>query len=521
MNNLLKIKQMEVKKSKTAFQFTPQKKVDILPQKGSVTLRNDCIKFPRFDVPLCNIVTFYKNNRNTMNNNIKRITLCCGIALVLAACSNPPSRKNFDYEISQGNLEVAQKIALTEGVTAETDATTELLWSLEAGALLRMTNQLDRSTKVFDGAENLIKDNETQNLAASGFSQAASMVVNDNIMDYTPRVYDRVMVNTYKALNFWQQSDFANARVEWNRVDDRQRRAAEYFSKEINAQKNEVKSNKLGESYSKSMETLEGSGIDVSKWAPYDGYINPASLYLHGLYFLINNESAADLNKAKESLKRAYALTRSKQIRADLNLANKGRSVAPGVWVIFENGTSSKKVERRVDLPLILVTSRVAYAGIALPTLESGSPAFSNLSVNGGGKTESFANMDKIIQGEFKTEFTGILIKELARAVLKTAAQASMMNSDNSTVRILGAITGIAQAVTTQADIRSWHTLPYDFQVTYVKWPKSGQVQLSPSGGAPITVDLPATPQPVVVYVRALNASTTPQVNVLTSKNAM
>ncbi|GKX50929.1 COG3014 family protein [Budvicia aquatica] len=456
-----------------------------------------------------------------MNNKIKRITLCFSIALTLAACSNPPSRKNYDYALSQGQIELAQKIALEEGVAPGTDTATELLWSLEAGAVLRMADQVDRSTKVLDGSELLIKDNETQNLASSGLSQAASMIVNDNVMSYTPRVYDRVMVNTYKALNFWQQANFSDARVEWNRVDDRQRRAAEYFSKEINAQKSEVKSNKIGDSYSQSMEALEGSGIDVSKWAPYDGYINPASLYLHGLYFLINSESAADYTKAKESLKRAYALTRSNQIRADIALANKGRTVAPGVWVIFENGLAARKTERRIDLPLILVTKSVAYTGMALPVLESGSPAYPYLSVNGSQKTESFASMDKIIEGEFKTEFTGILIKEISRAILKTAAQATMMNSDNSTVKLIGALTGIAQAVSTQADIRSWHALPYDFQVAYVKWPKSGQIQISPPGGEAINVDLPATPQPVVVYVRVLNAGSAPQVSVLTSKNAM
>ncbi|WP_145960340.1 COG3014 family protein [Leminorella richardii] len=456
-----------------------------------------------------------------MKNQITRVSLCCGIALALASCANPPSRQNLDYALSQGHIEMAEKIALDEGVSGSGEAT-HLLWSLEAGALLRMTNQLDRSTKVFDGAELLIKDSETKNIAASGLSQAASMVVNDNVMDYSPRVYDRVMVNTYKALNFWQLADFNNARVEWNRVDDRQRRAAEYFSKEINEQKSAIKSNNLGESYSKSMETLEGSGIDVAQWKPYDGYINPASLYLHGLYFLINNENVGDLNKAKESLKRAYALTKNRQIRSDLNLANsKGRNVPPGVWVIFENGSSARKAERRIDLPLLLVTRKVAYAGIALPTLESGSPAYPYLSINGGNKTESFAQMDKIIQGEFKTEFTGILIKELSRAILKTAAQATMMNSDNKTIRILGAITGVAQAVTTQADIRSWHTLPYDFQVAYVKWPSSQKIQIAPSGGSAITVDLPATPQPVVVYVRSINSLMPPKVDVLTSKNAM
>lgn len=456
-----------------------------------------------------------------MNNKIKRITLCCGIALTLAACSNPPARKNYDYALSQGQIDLAQKIALEEGVDVSTDTPTELLWSLEAGAVLRIANQVERSTKILDGSELLIKNNETQNLASSSLSQAAAMVVNDNVISYTPRVYDRVMVNTYKALNFWQQANFSDARVEWNRVDDRQRRAAEYFSKEINAQKSEVKSNNIDDSYSKSIEALEGSGINVSKWIPYDGYINPASLYLHGLYFLINSESTADYNKAKESLNRAYALTRSNQIRADIALANKGRTVSPGVWVVFENGMASKKVERRIDLPLILVTRQVAYTGIALPVLKPGVAAYPYLSVNSSQNTEMFASMDKIIEGEFNTEFTGILIKEISRAVLKTAAQATMMNSDNSTVKIIGTLTGIAQAVSTQADIRSWHALPYDFQVAYVKWPKSGQIQISPPRGAAINIDLPVTPQPVVVYMRILTAGSTPQVSVLTSKNTM
>ncbi|MDR0805772.1 MAG: hypothetical protein LBN41_03380 [Enterobacteriaceae bacterium] len=444
---------------------------------------------------------------------------------MLVACSNPPTRKNFDNEIFQGHLESAQEIALKEAGIAktETDIATELLWSLEAGALLRINNDPARSTQLFDRSEALIKDDETKNLVAASADQAASMVVNDNVLDYTPREYDRVMVNTYKALNFWQQADFNNARVEWNRVDDRQRRAVEHFADEINAQKDELQNSSISKSYNRSLRTLEKFGIEVSKWKPYDGYVNPAALYLHGLYFLINSESASDLSKATESLKRAYALTENKQIGADLALAQQeqGYQVTPGVWVIFENGSAAQKVERRIDLPLILLTNSVAYTGIALPTLEAGHSTFSYLTINGGKHTEAFASMDKIIQGEFKTEFNGILIKELSRATLKTAAQTVMMKSKTSTMKILGIFTGVAHAVTTQADIRSWHTLPYNFQVAYIDWPASGKVTINPPGGTTITVDLPTTPQPVIVYVRALNARSTPQVNILMSKNAM
>src|SRR3546814_2844605 len=68
-----------------------------------------------------------------------------------------------------------------------------------------------------------------------------AVLVNDNVMPYSPAVYDTVMLNTYKALNFWQQGDYDNARIEWNRTDDRQRRASEHFESEIDKQRDEIK----------------------------------------------------------------------------------------------------------------------------------------------------------------------------------------------------------------------------------------------------------------------------------------
>src|SRR3546814_12943453 len=76
-----------------------------------------------------------------------------------------------------------------------------------------------------------MKEDDTRNMLASGANQTMAVLVNDNVMPYSPAVYDTVMLNTYKALNFWQQGDHENARVEWNRTDDRQRRASEPFER--------------------------------------------------------------------------------------------------------------------------------------------------------------------------------------------------------------------------------------------------------------------------------------------------
>lgn len=451
---------------------------------------------------------------------------CCSacfllFAGILSGCSTTSDRVAFDSALDQNQYQFAESLAVNKGTKNHT--ATELLWSLEAGTLLRHNGKTVQSTAVFDGSEALIKQEELKNIASSGSSLTASLLINDNVTDYYPRQYDRVMVNTYKALNFWSEGDFANARVEWNRTDDRQRRAAEYFSKEINLQKEQLAFSALQvkSSLSKSTDALEAAGIDIEKWIPYSDYINPASLYLHGLYFLLNGEGSGDFDRARVSLSRAYAMTRSPQIAADLKLVRHGRHQPDNIWVIFENGTAARKREMRIDLPLFIFTNKIIYAGMALPVLNDGKPAYSHLTVNRQQKTQTYAYMDRVIKGEFKTEFNTILIKELTRVISKTLAQGTLLNSDDKTTRFIGRLFAVTQAATTQADLRSWHSLPHNFQVTRVNWPKNGQFTLTTSDGNLIDVKLPSTPQPVIVYVKAIAAGATPQVALLTGKNAL
>ena len=62
---------------------------------------------------------------------------------------------------------------------------------------------------------------------------AAAIVTNDNIVPYVGEEYDGIMVNTYKALNFMALGKEDDARVEFNRAIERQRRAADKFAQDI------------------------------------------------------------------------------------------------------------------------------------------------------------------------------------------------------------------------------------------------------------------------------------------------
>ena len=184
-------------------------------------------------------------------------------------------------------------------------------------------------------------------------------------------------------------------------------------------------------------------------------------------------------------------------------------------WVIFENGLGPVKEEIRVDLPLVLVSSRVYYAGIALPRLRPGNVAYSYLTVKtdaGAYQTSQVTDMERVVKTEFNKEFNGILIRAIASAAVKAAAQYAASNHDN--YGIGGALVALYSVATTAADVRIWSALPKDFQVARCPMPKDGKLGITPAGGAPFEVNIPSCGN-AIVYVRIVRAGTSPVYEVL------
>ena len=113
-----------------------------------------------------------------------------------------------------------------------------ILWSELGGSLARDCEDYEKSNSYFDAAEELYKQNvDLEGAMHKSGAYAASFFTNDNARDYQGNVYEAIMLNVYKGLNYMSLGDFAAARVEFNRAIDRQRRAKELFAEEIAAQK--------------------------------------------------------------------------------------------------------------------------------------------------------------------------------------------------------------------------------------------------------------------------------------------
>jgi hypothetical protein len=178
---------------------------------------------------------------------VKKTILILATSLFLGGCQTLATKKhseNFNQQFSSGQFQQAAKTAVTAGSINPAGESNSLLWSLQAGTSLTASNQHLFSNTVLDGAEELMKADDTRNIASKGLQKVTSIFLNSGFNDYAPSVFDGVMVNTYKGLNNLFLRDMQNARIEFNRAADRQRRAKEHFKEKIQEQEKKARSTK-------------------------------------------------------------------------------------------------------------------------------------------------------------------------------------------------------------------------------------------------------------------------------------
>lgn len=421
-------------------------------------------------------------------------------------------RAAFNKLYNSGNYMKVAAIELQKKGDKKSDPS-NLLHSMQAGTALRYSKQYNESSSVFDECEEIIKYHNEKMMAQNVLSNAGAVMVNDSVLDYTGTEYDGIMVNTYKALNFWQLGQNDLARIEFNRALERQRRAKERFATKIQQQKEKIAKKQEEEKEKAKNQKAPLPTLDINKnlnnpeiakilndkysnlyeFKAYPDFINPFTTYMASLFFM----SQRDYKKSIDLLKETYGMVDKNPIVADdfasMEKRLSGKKINDDfVWIVFENGIGPEKEEFRIDLPLFIFSNNVKYTGIALPKLKFRNQAYPFLTVKNDEKdlckTCELASMDRVVQTEFKNEYNMILTRAIMCTLTKTCAQ-YMAN------RKFGQLGGWAaacyQAATTAADLRIWTALPKDFQIAKVTTPDNGQLTLSTPSGKDINVQVP------------------------------
>jgi len=399
----------------------------------------------------------------------------------------------------------------------------DLLWALQLGTVERMRKDYRKSTERFDRAEDMLKYYDEQSKIGDAIG---STIASDNVVPYRGEEYDGIMINTYKALNFMIEGKMDLARVEFNRALDRQRRAKEKFSEEINKLKSELEGEQQQNKFSKSnvenpktRELLAQKYPNLYNFEAYPDFVNPFATYLAGIYFSLVGDNSKAVDLLKES---CGMVANNAYIAEDLSiiegiLDGQGQ-LEDTVWLVFENGLGPVKKEFRLDIPLFVATKKVKYVGIALPRLEFRDRAHPSLVAEVDGEryeTCLVSDMDRVVQTEFSKDFTGILIRAIISATAKAVAQYALEEQNSNAGSIASIFMAVYSFASTAADVRIWTTLPKEFQVARFRKPKNGKLKITPEGSIPLDIDIPACNN-AIVYVRITTNQAIPAYEVMT-----
>ncbi|WP_309384062.1 COG3014 family protein [Cerasicoccus frondis] len=460
--------------------------------------------------------------------------LLIACALLFTGCASyQDETKALRNAWISGNDDSAASIAAS-AANDKDGGVDQIVFRLEEGSALRAAGNYEASIAAFADADSEMKEYDAGaeiRLAA----EAGATLTNQSYLPYTGTAYDKIMLNTYQALNYLQLGQYDDARVFLNRALERQREAVNENATRIaeataaaeqstekartqtaaNQNKDyDVERAQRDPKFQQSLNSVYGYLDQLKAYAPY---VNPFTVYLDGVFHLAQATDLPDVERAAKDFQRTASMIGANDYLAGDNAAVQallsGQSLTPATYVFFETGMAPYRDETRIDIPVFIFGAKgVPYVGAAFPKLKMSGQYVPYLDVAANGKnfrTKTLCNMDSVIAQEFDNELPIIITKTLISAGAKAAItyglyEATKNDSNVATaVMIAGAL---YQAAMNQADLRSWITLPKEVQFARFDTPANRKLTLTqPVGGQKITVTL----EPGVVNVVYVKSNST------------
>ncbi len=354
--------------------------------------------------------------------------------------------------------------------------------------------------------------------------ELAAATTNQTTRTYRGTSYDRIMMNTYQALNYFavepQQADKAN--IEFNRAN----KWTDYIKKD-NAQIDEeqkvmagqgkdkgydIQSTLKDKKFTTEMDKQYGTVRDMRAYANYE---IPYAVYLRAVNGLAMG-TQSKWEQSKNDFKHAAEMLvppASDLVKNDVALMESiitGKKSTKSVFIFVEAGRAPSLKEFRLDIPLGI--KEVPYVGAAFPVLEiHKEPSVTAFTVNleKAVQSELLTDMDAVVAQDFNHRLPGIIVATLVSSATKALATYGAQKAGGGGYAALAGT--LYQAATNSADLRCWLTLPKRVLWARVDRPASGDISIRMSDGQAITVKVPDEAVSVV-RIRTVNAGTKPSV---------
>lgn len=364
----------------------------------------------------------------------KSICVLCSL-LFVAACASVTSSNLNNARRSFANdnfLESASNFANNKDIANQD--------SLE----LLITGLSQFQAKNYNQSDNAFEEFNKRNIDTIGGStlrEAKGLLLGKLSTEYKPSMMDSLFVSYYQIWDAIGEGRKNDVRVIINQSYARQQDMSRAYADLV--QKNQKHTT---DENSELMSTLKQQN---STWAAYTDIMNPALMYLSGIWFL----SQGDYSDARTYLQRATGMASGNSfIKTDLNLAENNKKPTDTTWVFIESGFAPMLQQKELSLPVMAGNGMVVVSiAVAEPTFNNSNPV-------------TWASEIADVNAMFMTEFNEYRINDALRAFTaasaRAVAQATAYNSKSSLSGLLGLGSTIFSMATTNAEVRSWVTLP-------------------------------------------------------------
>ena len=300
--------------------------------------------------------------------------------------------------------------------------------------------------------------------------------------DYRPYMSDALFVSYYQLWNALALGNHDDARVIINQSYARQ----QDMSREYDALVQQIQSERADNT-----DLAERLDSENSQWRAFRDIMNPALMYLSGLYFL----NVGDYANAKTYLRRADGMAgNNKYVKSDLRAANAHTTPKNTVWVFVEDGFAPKLREDRMDTFVVFPTGPATLSvAVSEPLFAAPMPM-----VDGA---EIVADVDALFMTEYTQYRVNEALRAFASAVSKAALQSALYNSDSDSAPLMGLLATMYTLSTTNAEVRTWATLPQRISVWRTTNDKTGLLEIKSGGNLVVTAEIPSAGN-YLVYVR-------------------
>jgi hypothetical protein len=311
-----------------------------------------------------------------------------------------------------------------------------VLFHLDQGMVGHYAGFWEESSKDLEIGERLIEEAFTKSI-----SQAiASYIVNDTVRDYPGEDYEDLYINVFNALNYYHRDDLEGAMVEIRRVNEKLL---------VLSDKYETAKAKVLNSHG------ELGSVDYVREA--SGFSNSALARYLGVLFYRGGGQSDDARIDMEELKAAYNLAPNVYANPLPSSLDEELSVPRGkgrLNVIAFTGLSPIKEEENIVIPLPYPAPN-NWARIALPRMVIRPSLIQGVEIalDSGEKfeLEALENMSAVAEETFKSRHSLVVLKSIARTVLKATASAGIARAVDEKAEGWGGLIGLLGRVVSEA----------------------------------------------------------------------